>query len=590
MTNDPKYARADLLKLQAKALQDGNLDEAKRLSSMLEKTGGAEAQKKSEPIEVIAARAAARADADPGTPHSQAGEAQPLPAEADAERPSGPDPDALAAVTSTTDILAALAAGGPAPTEADLCAWLGSPGNSNCLFVYEGGARQWMVDGESLVLGTMKSWAQISAPVKNGAEELVPEIGFQLGAGVQAVHADWLAIQAGRDPDPLGAPPLGPVFLQWLMKLSEGRTGIHPLSMLASLVTDWQVWNAKQTPVDRKREGILPVSLRNARQGTLFDMPPDSLDGETPLGQLSQHGHGILPGFDQTKSSVVPVLPIQLYMLAGGKLTTRGQGAPISQRLMFELLMSAYRLLRSGERIPNTTLRDLVEWVWPNGWQRGRDLPRLQRALWELDNMRIEHERGLWRLISLDRLPRLDAFLDDPIPFRIIHLPDSERGPLIDRHRLRLYGLQSAPAWRAYLRLAYIWDAAKVSNGGYRVYATRPAVKRGRGGVLLDVDGKPVLKRNGQAVKDWSDVRAVQLYDADGKPALERNPAADRVPMLNPDEIAQLGFDEKTNRGNRKKRTFLTREALTQMEKDSAIVLEKDGDYWRILEPPPRPT
>ena len=199
--------------------------------------------------------------------------------------------------------------------------------------------------------------------------------------------------------------------------------------------------------------------------------------------------------------------------------------------------------------------------------------------------MRIHWDRALWRLVAVDRLPADDADLDDPVVLRIQHLPGSGQGPLIDRPRLRLFGLQSAPAWRSYLRLAYIWDAAKASNGGRRIYATRPAVKRGRDGVLLDTAGKPILKRGGAPVKDWSDTRAVMLYGADGLLVLERNPRADRVPALSLDELARLGFDDNVTTTNRGKRAERTRNALADMERQGAVVLEQDGDGWRVLEP-----
>ena len=53
----------------------------------------------------------------------------------------------------------------------------------------------------------------------------------------------------------------------------------------------------------------------------------------------------------------------------------------------------------------------------------------------------------------------------------------------------------SAPLWRAFLRLAYLWDKAKAANNGARIYATRPVVARGAGGVILDADGKPLRAR-----------------------------------------------------------------------------------------------
>ena len=79
-------------------------------------------------------------------------------------------------------------------------------------------------------------------------------------------------------------------------------------------------------------------------------------------------------------------------------------------------------------------------------------------------------------------------------------------------------------------------DEAKGRNNGARVYATRPVVARGAGGVILGANGKPLRDRRGAVVTDWSDRRAV-ILGANGKPAgdgnppaSERSPAADRVP------------------------------------------------------------
>ena len=179
------------------------------------------------------------------------------------------------------------------------------------------------------------------------------------------------------------------------------------------------------------------------------------------------------------------------------------------------------------------TLRELVAWLWPNGWKRTRrgdrlgDLQILQRELLILD--------------------------------------------------------VSAPAWRAYLRLAYLWDAAKGRNNGARIYATRPVVARDRRGVLLGTDGKALRDQRGAVVKDWSDPRAV-ILGADGKPAsasnppaYERNPAADRVPVLGPDNLIRLAFDDsEVTRGTFRKRLHDARQALATMAATGAVILESD--------------
>ena len=185
--------------------------------------------------------------------------------------------------------------------------------------------------------------------------------------------------------------------------------------------------------------------------------------------------------------------------------------------------------------------------------------------------MRIEVDRQLWRMVGVLGLPTAATRPNDPVAFRVEHLPGSGHGPMIDRDALRRWGLASAPAWRAFLRLAYVWDKAKAANNGARIYATRPVVARGPGGVILGADGKPLRNRRGAVVTDWSDRRAVHL-GANRKPAgagnpsaWELNPAADRVPVLGPDDLIRLAFDGDLDT-NRRKRLHLARKVAAAFE------------------------
>ena len=49
--------------------------------------------------------------------------------------------------------------------------------------------------------------------------------------------------------------------------------------------------------------------------------------------------------------------------------------------------------------------------------------------------------------------------LDDRVRITVHLPPGSEQGPQIDRGRLRWWGVQSAPAYRALINLAYAWYA-----------------------------------------------------------------------------------------------------------------------------------
>ena len=250
-----------------------------------------------------------------------------------------------------------------------------------------------------------------------------------------------------------------------------------------------------------------------------------------------------------------------------------------------------------GTRKLNTTLRDLTDWLYPNGWNRKRDLPRIRRALLEVNNFTVEYERREWFVVQALALPNDKTRLDDPIPFNV-NLPfESDRGALIDRTALRLFGVRSAPAYRAWLRLAYLWDSAKTKNGGYRIYATRPRVMRNERGYLTDKQGRviagpdparPFASRrrvpNDKPVQNWTDSRAVLL--GDDEPTPERTRA--RVPVLDNLGLVRLCFDDADiDHGQLSSRLYLARRVLRQMEQEGAIAIEELPNGWRILEPRP---
>ena len=441
------------------------------------------------------------------------------------------------------------------------------------------------------------AWQTLTAhgmPRENGAVRF-GVFGFKLPSVVvieAAGHLKRTEIKAG-DPDLL----VIAMHLLWKTGDRHAPDLPHPLT---PLVACWQMFAPVPVEADRRPSAILPATLSTARREHA-DQLPLSLDVQTPMGSLPAGEQGYLPGMDPEPSALVPVLPLALYDLAGGAMSGRGRGAPVAQRLFFEVLMSVGRMDRHPGQTARAevTYRDLVRWLWPNlrgrTWKRQQHLPALYRALLELDGMRIEWERQLWRLVAVQALPTAATRPDDPAVFRVEHLPGSHHGPRIDRDALRRWGLVSAPAWRAYLRLAYLWDKAKGANNGARIYATRPIVARGPGGVILGENGHPLRDYRGAVVTDWSDRRAV-ILGADGKPAgadnpaaYERNPAADRVPVLGPDDLIRLGFNGDMDL-NRRKRLYLARQALAAMEAAGQVVREPDGHGGeRIVEIRPAP-
>ena len=361
---------------------------------------------------------------------------------------------------------------------------------------------------------------------------------------------------------------------------------------------------ARLVAVDQRPRAILPHSLRHARRNQ--ETLPLALDRHTPLGPVREYEQGYLPGLVPPRSLVPPVPWLTLYDLTGtGPIQTRGRGAPLAQRLFVEVLTAIGIQEREWLAAPPITLRNLFEWCWPRyydaaadrmrgGYQRNKHLKLLRRALVELDNMRIEHGRYERRLIRVDDLPTSATALDDPIRFHVRHLPDSDRGPMIERTSTRRWGVVSAPAWRSTIRLAYMWDEAKGRNNGSRIYATRPVVARSVDGDPLGDDGTLLRDHRGVVVKDWSDPRAILLgvdgnpASKDNPPAHERNPAADRVPVLGPDDLIRLAFDGNITNSNRRERLRLARKSVAEKEAADEVAIERDGKGWRIIESKPR--
>ena len=388
--------------------------------------------------------------------------------------------------------------------------------------------------------------------------------------------------------------------------------GPRPPHPLQAVVSSW----LERVIPDRRPKAILPQSLRGARcEEVSNDQLPFLLDLTTPMGAQQDY----LRGLEPPPSVLVPVLPLRLYDLAGGPKS--GRIAPVAQRMFFEILMSVDRVDRGPGKtvLIEVPYRELMAWIWPNLLERKWNLDHhllltIHSALLELDAMRIEWERQLWRLVSVLALPTAATRFDDEAVFRVELLPGSDHGPMTDRRALRQWGVVSVVAWRAKLRLAYLWDLAKRRNNGARVYATRPQVWRGRHGVLRGADGQPLRTADGSIVKDWSDRRAVPL-GADGQPALirtpgessaadkprmiadpdaqpvyERNPAADRVPELGPDDQIRLGYDDNLDAllsGTRRKRLYDSRKTFRKIESAGQLVIEQSGEGMRLLEPRP---
>ena len=400
--------------------------------------------------------------------------------------------------------------------------------------------------------------------------------------------------------------------VQWLHKLwtEKAPQTQHPL---LPVVQAWiQAQMPSVEPERRKDTGILHNALKDSYPSPrlpleLVSTTPRHEEGMKLFTDLPQGGMQLrMPGFEFPETELVPALPLVAYEGAGGNSLSRGRGAPVDQRLFINVLIEYMHRERGQYEIAQlkTNYRDVKSWLYPNGTTipKSKLIPRLYEGLWKLHNFRFFWEEQEWNIISVPALPTMGIRPDDPLHFTV-RLPseiNNKSGALIGIEPLRLYGAQSAPKFRAWVRLAYLWDKAKQLNGGHRIYATIPEVLRNADGYLVDAKGQVILTgdvyrtkagwkcRNGQMPQTaWYHPLAIQT----GRQV--RNPQDDKVPVLSDRDMVRLFFDHKERKGDAFRACLVkSRKHAEEMQKDGRIVIEKNQinaktgvKGWRIIEP-----
>ena len=161
----------------------------------------------------------------------------------------------------------------------------------------------------------------------------------------------------------------------------------------------------------------------------------------------------------------VPLLA--LADASGVPVMTRGRGAPIELRLVIEPLLGVEVDDRDIAKLLDLPfkVRELREALFPNGWERKRDWPRLREALLQsnLRGIPIDERGTAWFPIHVRQLPPLHSMtLDDLILLEIRFPPGAKSGPIIERAELRQLGVESGPRYRAYIGShSLAWEPGK---------------------------------------------------------------------------------------------------------------------------------
>lgn len=255
---------------------------------------------------------------------------------------------------------------------------------------------------------------------------------------------------------------------------------IHPIAPLIS------AWQSRTEPEPRKT-GIYPSSFSVART-SVFPLWAD-IDvqaGETPTTELVPTT-AYLPGLQPPEPQLMAYPALRRYDPSSGQLKayrrTRGNSpAPMHERLFLEMILSVKREDRAKSIHHEVTVRDLRNWLYPNGWAKGRNWPSIYEALRELPLAGFElGERIFFPIQGIVWLPRGIPTLDAKVVLAMSFPEQSANGPLMFRPATQALGLKSDSLWRTFVQLQAQWAV-----GAYPAHRKRGGRKIPAGYVRAD--------------------------------------------------------------------------------------------------------
>ena len=161
-----------------------------------------------------------------------------------------------------------------------------------------------------------------------------------------------------------------------------------------------------------------------------------------------------LPLFDRGQEGP-RVAMLELADARGGPIMARGRGAPLDLRLFVAACVMTPLTVREAQEPLVTTVRELRDFCFPNGWKKRRDWPALRSALVRMRDYAIPWVVGTtaggWWPVALRFAPGREAQLDDQVILDVRIPPGSGDGPVIAKPDLVQLGVTSGPQFRAYV-------------------------------------------------------------------------------------------------------------------------------------------
>lgn len=232
----------------------------------------------------------------------------------------------------------------------------------------------------------------------------------------------------------------------------------HPLS---PILTAYASRPVEVEPETRKDARILPriviAESVERERGRLFG------------GLTDNRRPADLPLFPELSREAHPVPILDLADATGLPVMVSGKGAPLPLRLFVRAMVSVRPADRERESVRLAlTLREMRDALFPNGWERRRDWPRLRHALLHARDYTVPSafrgSVGRWFPLAVRHLPE-NPSLEDLIVLDVAYPPGAANGPVVDLSEMDQLSVKSSARWRAYIAANLIaWIPGKTQR------------------------------------------------------------------------------------------------------------------------------
>ena len=398
-------------------------------------------------------------------------------------------------------------------------------------------------------------------PVMGLRDMLGQTVGLKIRGRNAVVLTEWLLSGAIRARSLRWADA---VFFRahraFLSAKNMGYEGKHPLTGVIVALQDRPPKVESTSIYDARRPAAFMGFPRGSFTVEMFSdsSPGGSLKRFVDDSLLPQSVQLFLPGMSR-KSVIRDPGKMLLAHVAGVPTTTRKGAVSSEVRVAVEAIMQTPPKERMVQ--VHVLLGDLIDRIYPNGFNWTNQAPTLIAAIENIDNLRVPFRNSSgriqtgWAPVTLNTKELSGR--DDDVVFTVSLPEDATVGPMVEKKYVRLLGLISAPKWQAYFALCDLFHRRGVNkgdNGFYLADPTRPVERRNADGYLLNAQGEVIYGTSGAPLIDLYSPEAVEQLDRE-----DDQQAIDEYPIVPFDDMLKAAFPGRVYKSASEKSIYLER-------------------------------